>query len=183
MKDMPLTRRLCLGLIICLGSGFLGGTCAIPVSADSSRFWPTYHWGDKDSRSESHGVIHALQFLLRAHGYSLAVDGVYGHATEKAVRQFQQAQHLVPSGEMNKPTWEALVVPLKQGSAGPAVIAAQIRLDAAGFAVPPTGRFDLPMKTALLKYQAQNGHTPDGVIGSYTWNALLEGEGDEGEGD
>ena len=113
MKDMPLTRWLCLGLTVCLGSVFLGGVCAAPVSADSSRSWPTDQWGDKDGRGGSHGTIHALQLLLRAHGYSLVVDGVYGRATEKVVRQFQQTQHLVPRGEMNNPTWEALVVPIK----------------------------------------------------------------------
>ncbi len=62
-------------------------------------------------------------------------------------------------------------------------MAAQIRLEEAGFAVPPTGRFDSSMKTAVLKYQAQNGHTADGIIGSYTWNTLLEGQGDDGGSD
>ena len=179
MKDLFLTRRL--GLALCLV--FIGGVCAASVSADDARAWPTYQWGDKDSRGDTHGTIHALQLLLRAHGYSLAADGIYGRATEKSVRQFQQAQHLVPSGKMNNPTWEALVVPLKQGSAGPAVTAAQIRLEEAGFAVPPTGRFDAPMKTAVLKYQAQNGRAADGIIGAYTWNTLVEGQDDNGGGD
>ena len=127
MKDLFLARRL--GLTFCLV--FIGGVCAAPVSADDVRYWPIFHWGDKDSRSDRHGIIHALQLLLRAHGYSLAADGIYGRATEKSVRQFQQAQHLVPSGAMNNPTWEALIVSLKQRSAGPAVTAAQIRRVAA----------------------------------------------------
>ena len=178
MKQHLHARQWILALagVVCLGAA-----CAGPVQADS-RFWPTYHWGDKDGRGEIRGVIHALQYLLRAHGYPLATDGIYGRATEKSVRQFQSAQHLVASGEMNKPTWEALIIPVKQGSTGPAVTAAQLRLEEAGFAVPPTGRFDAPTKTAVLKYQAQNGHTADGVIGPSTWSALLEGQG-EGDGD
>ena len=32
------------------------------------------------------------------------------------------------------------------------------------------------MKTAVLKYQAQNGRAADGIIDAYTWNFLVEND-------
>jgi hypothetical protein len=44
--------------------------------------WPVVQNG-----SQGH-PIRTLQFLLRAHGHNLAVDGIFGAATEAAVKAF-----------------------------------------------------------------------------------------------
>jgi peptidoglycan hydrolase-like protein with peptidoglycan-binding domain len=45
--------------------------------------WPVVQNGNQGH------PIRALQFLLRAHGQNLAVDGMFGPATEAAVKAFQ----------------------------------------------------------------------------------------------
>ena len=48
--------------------------------------WPVVQNG-----SQGH-PIRTLQFLLRAHGHNLTVDGMFGPATEAAVKAFQPAR-------------------------------------------------------------------------------------------
>ena len=49
------------------------------------------------------------QALLAAHGISLQIDGIYGPAMEKAVKEFQAHHHLTPSGIIDAATWRALL--------------------------------------------------------------------------
>lgn len=91
--------------------------------------------------------------------------------------QYLRAHHLIAGGEMNDPTWEALVVPLRQGSQGPAVKAAQIELRAEGYAVTVDGRLGPQMKAAVQKLQSRTEHTADGIVGRYTWYELVGGNG------
>jgi peptidoglycan hydrolase-like protein with peptidoglycan-binding domain len=51
--------------------------------------WPVVQNG-----SQGH-PIRTLQFLLRAHGHNLAVDGIFGAATEAAVKAFQTSKALI----------------------------------------------------------------------------------------
>ncbi len=50
-----------------------------------------------------------LQGLLVAHGADMEVDGAFGPATERRVREFQTAQHLHADGIVGHDTWRALV--------------------------------------------------------------------------
>lgn len=50
----------------------------------------------------------ALQNALNQKGYNLAVDGIYGSATQNAVRQYQQSMGLVVDGIVGANTWGAL---------------------------------------------------------------------------
>jgi peptidoglycan hydrolase-like protein with peptidoglycan-binding domain len=143
--------------------------------AEPLRNWQTVTLGDHDV------TVCALQALLVAHGYKVSMDGYFGQATQKALRQFQHAHQLLASGATNDPTWEALLVRLHQGSKGPGVRAAQIELRAAGYAVVTDGVFGAHMKSVVRRYQKQLGQTADGVIGRNTWYELLGG--DETEGD
>lgn len=149
---------------------------ASPGFADAPlRNWPPAVRGDKDAN------VRAVQLLLTAHGYKVSADGTFGAATQKALRQFQAAHRLVASGETNNPTWEALIVTVHQGSAGPAVRAAQYELRQEGYAVATDGIFDAQMKTAVQKFQKQTGHTADGVIGRKTWYELAGGDDSPGD--
>lgn len=49
-----------------------------------------------------------LQWMLNDHGLYLTVDGSFGPATEKAVKQFQKQKKLVEDGIVGPKTWEAL---------------------------------------------------------------------------
>ena len=70
--------------------------------------WPLVRKGDQQH------PVKTLQYLLRARGHNVAVDGIVGTNTDAAVRAFQQALHQdIPSvtldGIVGPVTWRALV--------------------------------------------------------------------------
>jgi peptidoglycan hydrolase-like protein with peptidoglycan-binding domain len=83
--------------------------------ADQISPWPLVRRGD-----EQHPV-QTLQYLLRARGQAVAVDGSFGPATDAAVRAFQQEKHLAVDGVVGPNTWSALIVVVRRGSEGDAV--------------------------------------------------------------
>lgn len=52
--------------------------------------------------------VFTLQNLLNEWGFACPPTGVFDENTEKAVRDFQQAQGLTADGIVGKRTWEAL---------------------------------------------------------------------------
>ena len=62
---------------------------------------------------------------------------------------------------------------LHLGSAGDLVVWAQEHLVSVGYATAVDGDFGPVTQTAVEQFQAVRGLTPDGVIGSATWAALL----------
>ena len=150
-----------------------------PLQAAPARDWPYYSPADmgksanKNADKNADETIRAAQYLLRARGYPVAADGLFGKNTVAAVRRFQRSHHLIADGTLRPPTWEALVIRLAPGASGPAVNAAQVQLRMAGYAVPVDGRFSPQMKAIVRKFQAQTGHSADGVIGLNTWSELM----------
>ena len=70
--------------------------------------WPLVRQGDQEH------PVQTLQYLLRARGHTLTVDGIFGPATDAAVRGFQQALHqdiasVTVDGIVGPVTWQALV--------------------------------------------------------------------------
>jgi peptidoglycan hydrolase-like protein with peptidoglycan-binding domain len=70
--------------------------------------WPLVRRGDQQH------PVKTLQYLPRARGHNVAVDGTFGTKTDAAVRAFQQALHQdIPSvtvdGIVGPITWRALV--------------------------------------------------------------------------
>lgn len=156
----PLAALIAFGLL---------ATLALSVPAAPLREWPVEGRGDQDVN------VRAVQYLLLAHGCPLPVDGVFGRATEKVLRQFQGAHRLVASGKTNNATWESLLVPLHQGSHGPAVKVAQVELRNEGHGVAVDGVFGPRMSDAVKKLQSRTGHTADGIVGRNTWYELVGG--------
>ena len=72
-------------------------------------------------KSDQQHPVKTLQYLLRARGHSVAVDGSFGPNTDAAVRAFQQQKGLAVDGIVGPNTWTALIVTVKQGSQGDAV--------------------------------------------------------------
>jgi Putative peptidoglycan binding domain len=72
-------------------------------------------------------VVWAQQHLA-AHRYPVAIDGTLDPATTATIREFQSAEGLVPDGEIDDPTWRALLardpVPVdwSRGSPGAAAV-------------------------------------------------------------
>lgn len=53
--------------------------------------------------------VRELQELLNKQGYNLAVDGIYGAATKKAVQQYQKKNKLGVDGIVGEQTWNSLL--------------------------------------------------------------------------
>jgi hypothetical protein len=60
------------------------------------------------ARNRGDLVMWAQEHLYAA-GYRIAIDGVFGPQTERAVKAFQRRHQLTPNGIVNGPTWDALL--------------------------------------------------------------------------
>jgi len=140
--------------------------------------WPVVQNG-----SQGH-PIRTLQLLLRAHGHNLTVDGMFGPATEAAVKAFQTSKGMTADGIMNAPTWSALIIQVKKGSSGDAVRGVQeefqFRAGEPGKGLKVDGIFGPQTDSTVRGFQhALSLDIPsvvvDGIVGPVTWQALVSG--------
>jgi peptidoglycan hydrolase-like protein with peptidoglycan-binding domain len=130
-------------------------------------------------RGDQAHPVPSLQYLLRAHGRSVTVDGIFGPNTEAAVRAFQQSKGLAVDGIVGPNTWSALIIQVKQGSQGDAVRAVQeefrFRAGDPSHALQVDGIFGPKTDAAVRGFQQALGITVDGIVGPVTWRALISG--------
>jgi peptidoglycan hydrolase-like protein with peptidoglycan-binding domain len=140
--------------------------------------WPVVQNG-----SQGH-PIRTLQFLLRAHGHTLTVDGIFGPATEAAVKAFQTSKGMTADGIMNAKSWSTLIIQVKKGSASDAVRAVQeefqFRAGEPGQGLKVDGVFGPQTDSTVRGFQhALSLDIPsvvvDGIVGPVTWQALVSG--------
>ena len=137
-------------------------------------------------RGEKFHPVRSLQYLLRAHGHGVTVDGDFGPLTEAAVRAFQSAEQLAVDGIVGPLTWAQLVVQVRRDDRGDAVRAVQeegqfrsgTEDPAAGLAIdgifgPRTEAFVRGFQEAVRLQVA--GFAVDGIVGPRTWQALISG--------
>jgi peptidoglycan hydrolase-like protein with peptidoglycan-binding domain len=118
--------------------------------------------------------VAVIQTLLRAHGASLTVDGIFGSSTTAAVAAFKGTHGLYPNGIVTAQTWTALVVPVKYGSTGEAVNAVKRLLNAKrGTALKLDGKFGTGTRDAVAAFQRHYGMTVWGSVGPVTWRRLV----------
>jgi peptidoglycan hydrolase-like protein with peptidoglycan-binding domain len=128
-------------------------------------------------------TVRSLQYMLNAHGARITVDGVFGPATEAAVRAYQRTHGLVADGVVGNATWSSVIVTVKRGSTGPAVRALQDQINhrnlqgsnylaVDGVFGPRTETWVRGFQTAMA---AQLPFAVDGVVGPRTWRALVIG--------
>jgi peptidoglycan hydrolase-like protein with peptidoglycan-binding domain len=132
-----------------------------------ARQWPIQKEGSTGE------AVRTVQYLLRARGASLAVDGIFGPRTEAAVRSFQQSHGLVVDGVVGNATWMALLITVQSGSRGDAVRAAQSQLVEGGFALQVDGIFGPRTAQAVRSFQQRHRLAVDGIVGVSTWFALV----------
>jgi peptidoglycan hydrolase-like protein with peptidoglycan-binding domain len=142
--------------------------------------WPLARKGDQQH------PVQTLQYLLRAHGHNLTVDGIFGPGTDAAVRAFQQQKGLAVDGIVGPGTWPALIITVRQGSHGDAVRGAQEEFQFRNLSGDPSkglqvdGIFGPDTDAAVRGFQ-QALHldipsvTVDGIVGPVTWQALVSG--------
>lgn len=68
---------------------------------------PVLKPGDRDTKEP--WMVRRAQGLLGAVGPALAIDGIYGPATEAAARAFQANHGIKPTGVCDAPTWSMLI--------------------------------------------------------------------------
>ena len=142
--------------------------------------WPLVREGD-----EQHPV-QTLQYLLRARGHNLTVDGIFGPVTAAAVRAFQQQEGLAVDGIVGPLTWSALIITVRQGSQGDAVRGVQEEFQFRNLSGDPNQGLQVdgifgPQTDAAVRgfQQALHQDIPsvavDGIVGPVTWQALVSG--------
>jgi peptidoglycan hydrolase-like protein with peptidoglycan-binding domain len=150
------------------------------IMSGSTSPWPVVKSG-----SNGH-PIKTLQYLLRARGQSVAVDGVFGPDTAAAVKAFQTSHGLTADGIVGPVTWAALVVQVKKGSRGDAVRGVQEEFQFRNLSGDPSkgpqidGIFGPTTDAAARGFQqALSLDIPsvavDGIVGPVTWQALVSG--------
>lgn len=159
------------------------------------------------SSTEKAEHIRQLQMMLRTISFAdenvprIVPDGFYGSATAEAVKAFQQAYGLPPTGETDFATWEELkkrsqtaevyhskplminpfgsaVNVIKKGDKSPAAAILQAMLLAISEKYPNIGNitvscsFDSSSEIALRRFQKLCGLPPTGEADIFTWNCL-----------
>jgi peptidoglycan hydrolase-like protein with peptidoglycan-binding domain len=129
-------------------------------------------------------VRRAQRALHRTPGFSVAVDGIFGPATEHAVRTFQQGAGLAVDGIVGPQTWQALpdgapMPLLESGAHGDVVRELQEVLTNGAsqqwVAVPGPldGQFGPKTRASVQAFQKWGHVTPDGIVGDQTWDVSL----------
>ena len=140
--------------------------------------WPVVQNG-----SQGH-PIRTLQSLLRAHGHNLTIDGMFGPATEAAVKAFQTSKGMTADGIMSAQTWSTLIIQVKKGSSGDAVRGVQeefqFRAGEPGKGLKVDGIFGPQTDSTVRGFQHAlsldiPSVTVDGIVGPVTWQALVSG--------
>ncbi|MFY1598590.1 peptidoglycan DD-metalloendopeptidase family protein [Micromonospora sp. WMMD737] len=118
-------------------------------------------------------VPRVIQYLVRARGVSVVVDGVYGPGCAASVRSFQSGRGLYADGMVGPITWTALVLPLREGNSGDLVRGLQTALNARGASLLVDGGFGAVTTSAVRNFQSRNGLVVDGLVGPVTWSVLI----------
>lgn len=116
--------------------------------------------------------VYALQYLLKYHGESLTIDGVFGTGTRSAVRNFQGTHGLTVNGTAGVETLAALIQTISVGANNDAVRAAQFLMSQfEGTAI--NGIFSTQFKSLVETFQRKMQLSVDGVVGYNTWRYLF----------
>lgn len=136
--------------------------------------WATLQQNTTDPR------VPSLQYLLRAHGHPLTVDGVFGPLTAAAVKSVQASAGLVQDGVVGPLTWPHTVVQTQVGSTGDAVRAVQslglLRFPGDAPLVVD-GSFGPETEDHVRNFQMSWGLMTDGRAGEQTWSFLMMAPG------
>ncbi|WP_159552294.1 N-acetylmuramoyl-L-alanine amidase [Citricoccus sp. K5] len=183
-RDVPGAQTLCCGdtfygklsalrdeVASALANGVDGGS-------GPSGDYPTVRLGDEGE------AVRRVQVTLKVIGHDPgAADGVFGPATEKALRAYQSSLGTGVDGIAGPRTWGALAThhaagsTVSSGDSGTEVEYLQRGLKASsGVDLATDGHFGEQTEAAVSAYQKARGLTVDGVGGAETWAALKHGQ-------
>ncbi|MCB0912174.1 MAG: peptidoglycan-binding protein [Propionibacteriaceae bacterium] len=117
--------------------------------------------------------VTALQYLLKAAGYSTSITGKYDSGTVSAVKKFQKAKGLVVDGQAGKNTLGALFSKLGSGTDGTLASALNALLDGLGYSTTSGSGFGAATLASLKSFQTTAGRSASGSVDDNTWAALF----------
>jgi len=164
---------------------FTRNKCDVEIAQEHVMTGTISPWPVVQKGSQGH-PIRTLQLLLRARGHNITVDGLFGPATEAAVKAFQASKGLAADGIVSPQTWTTLVIQVKKGSKGDAVRGVQEEFQFRSGSGDPTkglqidGIFGPQTESTVRGFQhALSLDIPsvavDGIVGPVTWQALVSG--------
>lgn len=145
-----------------------------PTASASGRYNQSQHTLVEGDRGTD---VMALQYMLSSRGFSVGkVDGVFGPATEKAVRRFQKAKGFTVDGIVGPVTWTKVHVQVGTGkqNASKDVKALQLLLDEkTPSKLKVDGKWGPNTKSALRRFERVEGLKRNGIITDSEWSKLL----------
>jgi peptidoglycan hydrolase-like protein with peptidoglycan-binding domain len=161
-------------------AGLVVATAPVALVANASTVTPASHHVLKwpvVSQGASGERVWAIQYLLKARGYRVTLDGKFGAATKTDLRTFQRVRGLPADGVAGSATWRRLVITVSMGSKGPAVWALQHNLRYGyGYKIAVNGVFGTATRNAVMLFQRRFGLVRDGVVGMSTWQVIIWNE-------
>jgi len=126
------------------------------------------------NRGDESFFVEIMQHLLRARGFGLIADGVFGPITEQAVRDFQGSQGIAVDGVVGPVTWSRLFITVRRGSTGEAVKGVQVRMNQRqADPIAVDGDFGPLTEAAVREFQQSRDIDVDGVVGPITWRQCV----------
>jgi peptidoglycan hydrolase-like protein with peptidoglycan-binding domain len=164
-------RRLMLAAITAAVVAMPAAVATSTASANAVINWPTVRANAKGER------VRTIELLLNQRGFRVPVDGVYGQDTATAVGKFQKAAKLKPNGTVGPATWRKLIITVKRGSKGNAVLAVErwLRYVYGYKSVIVDRDFGPRTQAAVKSFQSFRGLKADGIVGADTWQLLVLG--------
>jgi peptidoglycan hydrolase-like protein with peptidoglycan-binding domain len=184
---------------------------AAPAALAQSPTKPA-HLGDRTLRAGASGAdVKELQQALGAAGFKVKTDGKFGTGTLRAVKRFQRASRLNPTGTVDRRTVSALKralrgssanvnggydpdnpdtdhhslgdrIPVKRGMSGHDVKVLQDFLTRAGFKVSVDGEFGASTEKAVRKFETAQARAVDGIMDAADIDALRTLAGEDDPG-
>jgi peptidoglycan hydrolase-like protein with peptidoglycan-binding domain len=184
---------------------------AAPAALAQSPTKPA-HLGDRTLRAGASGAdVKELQQALGAAGFKVKTDGKFGTGTLRAVKRFQRASRLKPTGTVDKRTVSALKralrgssanvnggydpdnpdtghhslgdrIPVKRGMSGHDIKVLQDFLTRAGFKVSVDGEFGASTENAVKKFETAQSRAVDGIMDAADIDALRTLAGEDDPG-
>jgi peptidoglycan hydrolase-like protein with peptidoglycan-binding domain len=172
----------------------------------------TAHLGDRTLRAGASGAdVKELQQALGQAGFKVKTDGKFGTGTLRAVKRFQRASRLKPTGTVDGKTVAALKralrgasanvnggfdpdnpgsanrslgdrIPVKRGMSGHDIKVLQDFLTRAGFKVNVDGEFGSGTEKAVKKFETAQSRAIDGVMDAADIDALRTLAGEDDPG-
>lgn len=161
---------------------------------DEAAAWDAVLGGHILRRGYQGPEVVALQNRLNQAGFATGVDGDFGPATERSVRDFQRSRGLKVDGivgpstagaldasgpggtkEVVDPQWGRILagtLVLNRGASGQVVRLLQEKLTAAGFPTDVDGSFGPATQRSVRAFQTSRGLVADGIVGARTAGAL-----------